>query len=155
MSDIYRQVASILVLRPHGSTYHVLLLHKPRKKDSWQIPQGGIEAGEDVPMAALRELNEEAGLTGCTILSQSEKTYKYDFPTSFRRFRPDNVRGQQIRFVTALAPANAVVNVDQKEIDNHVWVEKGQISKYLKRKEYLGLVNDLYDEAMTTIRTRH
>src|SRR5437016_1222367 len=103
MSDVYRQAASILVLKPVEACipggecttiYQILLLHKPRKKDSWQLPQGGIEAGESVSDAALRELKEEASLEGCRILGTSERVYQYDFPASFRRFRPDNIRGQ-------------------------------------------------------------
>jgi 8-oxo-dGTP pyrophosphatase MutT (NUDIX family) len=159
MTDVYRQAASILVLRPVsacgpdgcGDAYQILLLHKPRRRDNWQIPQGGIEHGEDVEKAALRELEEEAGLKDCRVLGQSAKLYQYDFPSSFRRFRPDNVRGQQIRFVYALAPKDAKVRVDGKEIDGHTWTEKGKLSAYLKRKEYLGLVNDLYDEAVDLI----
>ncbi len=150
MTDFYRQAASLLVLRTvnAGTAYEVLLLHKPRRRDSWQIPQGGMEKGETVEEAAVRELQEEAGLTGCRILGLSAKLYQYEFPQSFRRFRPDNVKGQQIRFLYALAPENARVHVDGKEIDNHLWVPIEKVGKYIRRKEYLQLINDLYREAM-------
>ena len=49
MEDCYRQAASLLVLRPAATAkagYELLLLHKPRKRDVWQLPQGGKEEGE-------------------------------------------------------------------------------------------------------------
>ena len=155
MSDIYRRAASILVLRPSevcsqdgcSTIYQILLLHKPRKKDAWQLPQGGVEEGETMTQAALRELQEEAGLRDCQVIGTSERVYQYEFPASFRRFRPDNVRGQRIEYVFALAPTDATVTVDEKEVDGSVWVDVGQLGQYIKRKEYLVIVIGLYEEA--------
>ena len=146
IGDVYRQAASVLVLRGSGDQREILLLKKPRKNDAWQLPQGGMEAGEDVTQAALRELKEEASLEGCRLLGVSEKIYQYEFPPSFRRFRPDNVRGQQIRFVFAEAPEDAEVKVDNKEIEGYVWAGIDQLGRYLKRKEYVELVRELYRE---------
>ena len=151
MSDVYRQAASVLVLKPVEGGHQMLLLHKPRKKDSWQLPQGGMESGEDVTQAALRELHEEASLSGCTVLGVSKEIYQYDFPPSYRRFRPDNVKGQHISFVFALAPENPAVVVDGKEVDGYVWVGEAELPQYLKRKQYLELVRGLYEEARTTL----
>ena len=36
---------------------------KDRFQDAWQMPQGGIDRGEDARVAALRELEEETGVT--------------------------------------------------------------------------------------------
>ena len=160
MTDVYRRAASILVLRPVEvckpggvceTVYQILLLHKPRKKDAWQLPQGGVEAGEDVTQAALRELQEEAGLSGCRVIGTSERVYQYDFPASYRRFRPDNVKGQHISFIFALAPKDAVVTVDNKEVDGSVWIDLSQVPQYVKRGEYVEIVNGLYDEARRLI----
>lgn len=126
----------------------MLLLHKPRKRDAWQLPQGGVEAGEDVTQAALRELTEEAGLTGCTVIGTSERVYQYDFPASYRRFRPDNVKGQRIAYVLALAPAHAAVTVDGKEVDGYAWVDGDYLPKYIKRRQYLDIVKGLNQEAL-------
>jgi len=153
MPDIYRAAASVLVLRPSSSEgYQMLLLHKPRKKDSWQLPQGGVEQGETVPVAALRELQEEAGIIGCRLLGESERVYAYDFPPSFRRFRPDNVKGQRIRYVFAEAPKDATVTVDGKEVDAFLWVDLSQVPLHIHRKEYAELVVSLYEEAMNILR---
>ncbi len=148
MPDRYRSAASLIVLRKVGESYQLLLLHKPRKKDSWQLPQGGVEEGETIEQAALRELQEEAGLSGCTVIGHSKKVYQYDFPPSFRRFRPDNVCGQRIEYIFALVPDGAEVKVDGKEINDHLWIDISDLTKHVRREEYLKLVRDLYNEAM-------
>lgn len=149
---MYRLAASILVLRISGEGYQFLLLHKPRRNDAWQLPQGGVEPGETVEQAALRELQEEANVTDCVVIGKSEKVYSYNFPESFRRFRPDNVCGQKIQYVFALLDPLKRVRVDGKEIDAHVWITLDQLKDFVERKEYLELVNDLYQEAVKTIR---
>lgn len=158
MPEVYRQAASIVVLRPNptseGFAYDILLLHKPRKRDAWQLPQGGVEQGETVSEAALRELKEEAGMDGVEVLRVCDTVYEYDFPASFRRFRPDNVRGQQIKFLVALASKDAVVQVDGNEIDDFMWVRKDQIRDHIKRGEYLDIIEGLLSEAETCLHSR-
>ncbi|MBI1812473.1 NUDIX domain-containing protein [Candidatus Peregrinibacteria bacterium] len=155
MSDIYRSAASLLVLRPVTASgivaYQILLLHKPRKKDAWQLPQGGVESGESVEQAALRELQEEAGIGNATIVGRTEHVYQYDFPPSFRKFRPDNVCGQRIEHLFAVVGKDAPVRVDGKEIDAFAWVDRSQLRLYIKRKAYLDLVGRLYREALQNL----
>ncbi len=110
-----------------------------------------MEEGETITQAAIRELKEEASLTGCRVLGESACVYQYDFPAGFRRFRPDNVKGQTISFIFALAPESAQVTVDGTEVDKFVWVTLSAANKYVKRKEYLELVTGLYREAVQLI----
>ena len=149
--DVYRACASVMVFRSTEDGYEFLLIHKPRKRDDWQLPQGGVEEGESSTEAALRELKEEAGVTVETV-GKSDLVYQYDFPPSYRRFRPDNVCGQRIEFTFAILKEGEKVQVDENEIDGHIWVLPGQESSYIKRKEYLGIVRKLSGEGLKYIK---
>ncbi|MFN9114077.1 MAG: RNA pyrophosphohydrolase [Bacteroidota bacterium] len=48
--------------------------------EAWQMPQGGIDAGEPADVAALRELEEETGTDKATILRESRDWLTYDLP---------------------------------------------------------------------------
>lgn len=155
MKDMYRAAASLLVLRsaPAGG-YDLLLLHKPRKRDAWQLPQGGAEEGETAEQCAVRELREEAGITDITVLGTSNLVYKYDFPASYRRFRPDHICGQRIEFVFGICPPDTVVTVDNVEVDAYQWISTEKVGSVLKRKEYLELVRSLIAEACGMLESR-
>jgi len=47
---------------------------------SWQFPQGGIDDGEDLEVAALRELQEETGIHSVEIIGRTKDWIYYDFP---------------------------------------------------------------------------
>ena len=154
--EIYRSAASVLLLRKSdvcspdgcGAVYQILLLHKPRKRDAWQLPQGGVEGKETMEQAALRELKEETGLSGVNVFGPSAHVYQYDFPGSYRRFRPDNVKGQRIEFILALLTGSAVLKLEPKEVDDSAWVLPEQLHLYIKRQQYLNLVKKMYEEAI-------
>ncbi len=53
-----------------------------KEGDAWQMPQGGVDPGEDVETAALRELGEEAGVVPAHVqlLARSKDEHFYDLP---------------------------------------------------------------------------
>jgi len=157
VTDCYREAASILLLRPvtegDWSSFEVFLIHKPRKKDAWQLPQGGKNPGETDEQCAIRELQEETGVVGATVLGVSPHKYQYDFPKSYRRFRPDNVCGQSIAYFIGTVPRDVHVQVDNVEVNDFKWVTPEEISTYVKRKEYLSLIHGLMDEARELLRS--
>ena len=67
-SFMAKQSAGILIYRRRGGIVEVLLVHpggpfwRNRDEGAWQIPKGGIEAGETAAAAALRECAEELGV---------------------------------------------------------------------------------------------
>ena len=46
----------------------------------WQMPQGGIDPGEDPYDAAIRELAEETNITSVELLAEAPDWYTYDLP---------------------------------------------------------------------------
>lgn len=46
----------------------------------WQMPQGGIDEGEDASAAALRELAEETAVTSAEVIEEAPGWFKYDLP---------------------------------------------------------------------------
>ena len=47
---------------------------------AWQMPQGGIDAGEEPYSAALRELYEETNVLSTKLLAEAPDWYRYDLP---------------------------------------------------------------------------
>ncbi len=65
----------------------------------WAMPQGGIDPGEEIVIAARRELWEETGVTSAEILAVTDEAWTYDFPA---RGAPEHklfpFRGQRQRW---------------------------------------------------------
>lgn len=51
---------------------------------TWQFPQGGVDADEDLEAAARRELYEETGMVSVSLLARIESPIRYDFPPGFK-----------------------------------------------------------------------
>lgn len=150
----YRLAVSALVVKPSdvcapdgcSTIYSILLVHKPRKRDAWQLPQGGVEKGESASQAALRELEEEAGIRLPEVTHVSACEYTYDFPPDFiQKHQPVNA-GQKLCFVAIEAPKDLKIKVDGKEIDSYMWILPEQLPQYLERKEYRTVVENVLKE---------
>ncbi len=65
------------------------------RAEAWQMPQGGIDPGEDVVSAGLRELEEEIGTAAAVLLYESRYWRSYDLPADIaRRLWQGRYRGQ-------------------------------------------------------------
>lgn len=63
---------------------------------AWQMPQGGIDGGEEPQAAALRELREETGVVSATVVARAPGWLAYDLPAHLaaRRWQ-GRYRGQR------------------------------------------------------------
>ena len=146
----YRQCVAVALLRPAFACspsgceqlVEVLLVHKPRGADDWQLPQGGIESDETREHAAIRELSEEIGLQlpADQVFLTTTAVYQYDYPRSFVLKTHPPYRGQRVEFLGLRAPEGLRVTVDGDELDAHLWVLPHDLGKHIRRKEYLEFI---------------
>lgn len=73
----------------------LLLLERVRPADSWQVPQGGIDAGEDAEEAMWRELKEETGILPdmARVWARTRDYLAYTIPSDYRKH--DSYLGQK------------------------------------------------------------
>ncbi|WP_394727932.1 RNA pyrophosphohydrolase [Altererythrobacter sp. GH1-8] len=78
----YRPCAGFMLINAHR---RVFVGQRIDSKDNgaWQMPQGGIDPGEDHEQAALRELYEETGIgpSLVTVLRRMREPVRYDLPS--------------------------------------------------------------------------
>jgi len=67
--------------------------------DFWKFPQGGVELGETVVKAGLRELREELGSTAFRVLGISRVTHQYAWPADSVQKAGYRWGGQRQRFI--------------------------------------------------------
>ncbi len=79
----YRPCAGLMVLNRAGLAFIGRRIDGPEHVDSthvWQLPQGGIDPGEDPQRAALRELHEETNISSVERLGEIAEWLNYDIP---------------------------------------------------------------------------
>lgn len=80
----YRPCVGIMVLNTKGEVWVGCRADAPGDPEGagtwWQMPQGGIDEGEDPRKAALRELEEETGITSVEIIAETADWVRYDLP---------------------------------------------------------------------------
>lgn len=139
----YRPCAGIIIMNPAG------LIFVGQRIDStaeaWQLPQGGIDDGEDAEAAALRELGEETGITPdhVTLIAQAPGEFFYDLPDELiGKVWKGKWRGQRQRwFLYRFTGTDADVNIatDHEEFRAWRWVTPAEVIELavpFKRKLY-------------------
>ena len=77
----YRPCVGVMLVNAEGKVF-VGQRIDAKEGDRWQMPQGGIDEGEDLHAAAFRELAEETGVGEglATILATTNEELLYDLP---------------------------------------------------------------------------
>lgn len=103
----YRPCVGIMLINGAGRVWLGRRIPKwigDRSAYIWQMPQGGIDRGEEPLMAAFRELHEETGVTSAEVIGEIPGWLSYDLPPSLLgialkgRYRGQRQRWFAMRF---------------------------------------------------------
>lgn len=86
----YRNSVGICLFNNQGL---VFCAERRDKRGAWQMPQGGIQKGEDPNMAVFREMKEEIGTDNAEIIGQCPDKLRYEFP-DYLQYRHGVFRGK-------------------------------------------------------------
>ena len=75
---LLRSGVGIVLLNKENKVFVAKRIYNP--KNFWQMPQGGIDKGEDFYTAALRELKEETSITSIKLIKEIEGNFTYILP---------------------------------------------------------------------------
>lgn len=153
--------ATDLHLLPYRPCVGVMLLNKDNKvfvgkridtmQEAWQMPQGGIDDGEEAQATAMRELKEEIGTNNVEIISQTDDWLYYDLPEHLLgKAWKGRYRGQkQIWFLMRFLGEDAEVNLETEhpEFNKWIWMDVNELSKHI-----VPFKKDLYEAVIDGFR---
>lgn len=152
MSDLpYRPCAGFMLANAHGLVF-VAERIDPMAHGYWQMPQGGIDKGEDPETAALRELEEETAIRPelVEVIAPASKPLKYDLPPELLGVAwKGKYRGQiQHWYLGRFLGSDDDIRLDvhhPPEFRAWQWVEPAQLPALIvdfKREVYQTLVDE-------------
>jgi putative (di)nucleoside polyphosphate hydrolase len=121
------------------------------QSDAWQMPQGGIDAGEDEDFAMFRELQEETGINEklVHIIKKSENYFYYNLPYKLqKKFWGGKYLGQKQRwYLLKYIGDDSMINIKliEPEFSEWKWVEKDELLKLIvnfKRELYKNIISE-------------
>ena len=123
---------------------------KDNPGDKWQMPQGGVDDGEDYLTAMRRELNEETSIKNIKIIKEINHTYEYELPKNLIGIIwKGRFRGQKQKwFITKFLGNDNEVNLNTKhpEFIEWKWIKMKSLPEVIvdfKKKVYEKLLIDL------------
>ena len=123
---------------------------KDNPGDKWQMPQGGIDEGEDYITAMRRELREETSIQNIEIIKEIEKIYQYELPENLVGIIwKGKYRGQKQKwFITRFLGEEKEINLNTKhpEFIDWKWIEPKLLPEVIvnfKKDLYLNLLKEI------------
>jgi len=138
----YRPCVGVMVLNGDGLIWSGRRIDNP--DDAWQMPQGGVDEGEDPRAAALRELREETSIppSSAEIIGEMDDWIPYDLPYDLvpklwnGRFRGQTQKWFAIRFNGADDLIN--IKTSDPEFSHWAWMRSSDlINKIVPFKRHI------------------
>jgi len=150
----YRPCAGFMLLNEENRVFVGQRIEK-RAHGTWQMPQGGIDPGEDKQTAALRELGEETGITPdlVEIITPASKPLRYDLPPELLgKVWKGKYRGQEQHwFLGRFLGSEGDIDLeahDPPEFNAYRWIEPEQLPELIipfKRQVYREILEEFRD----------
>ncbi len=117
----YRPCVGIMLLNPQRKVFVAQRIDQ--RVEAWQMPQGGIDAGEEPHTAALRELEEEIGTCNVRIVAESADWLTYDLPPELIGVAwKGKYRGQRMKwFACAFLGVDSDININTAHPEFNMW----------------------------------
>ena len=126
-----RNGVGILVLNKNNKVFVAKRIDNP--KNYWQMPQGGIDKGENYLEAAYRELKEETSIQSVSLIKEIEDYITYDLPDHLLGIIwRGKFKGQKQKwFIMRFYGKDSEININTKKAEflDWKWVDINQITK--------------------------
>ena len=124
---------------------------KDNPGDKWQMPQGGVDKGEEFITAMRRELIEETSIKNIKVLKEIQNMYQYELPNDLIGIIwKGKFRGQRQKwFIIKFLGKDNEINLDTQhpEFIDWKWIDPQDLPEVIvdfKKELYQNLLKEIY-----------